>query len=478
MQAQTNITALESLRQLIDRLVVPPSAITDAQERRRASLVAGMLLAMLVVGLLFLALAAARFPDSIFDADFIVLWVGWGITIGIYGLARRGYTDAAAAAMIVVLVIMLPTSAAIRGGQSTLVNLLIFPILLSAIFFSTRHVLLVLAVSLAYPLVLSQLDTQLRLETQIYQLSQIIVLGTAIVIVYAQHMRALEEIRRYELQNAYEVVRASEAALERRVLERTFELELAKNEAVAARHAAEEADRTKSQFLASMSHELRTPLNSILTFSELMAMGTFGDVNEEQHDYLHKMLYSGRHLLALINDVLDITKIQSGMMKLFIEEDFNVVQEMETIAASTQKMLKDKPVELVVDIDRDIPMLRCDKRRVRQVLLNLLSNAIKFTEEGTITFSAKNRTGEIFFAVIDTGPGIEMEHQELIFEPFVQTETGIHHSGGTGLGLPISKKLVEAHQGKLWLESAAGQGSAFYFTLPLQADLSAVEVAV
>jgi signal transduction histidine kinase/HAMP domain-containing protein len=238
------------------------------------------------------------------------------------------------------------------------------------------------------------------------------------------------------------------------------------------------ADQMKSQFLASMSHELRTPLNSILTFSDLMATGTFGEVNEEQTDYLHKILFSGRHLLALINDVLDISKMESGMMKLFIEDDFDVAKEVQQVSATVEKMIGDKEVELILDVDAEFPLLSVDKRRVRQVLLNILSNAVKFAQEGTITLSVKKKEHEILFAVIDTGPGIREDQQELIFEPFVQTETGIKHAGGTGLGLPISKRLVEAHGGRLWLESAPGQGAAFYFTIPLASPARLGEVTM
>lgn len=256
--------------------------------------------------------------------------------------------------------------------------------------------------------------------------------------------------------------------LEQRVDERTRELADAKQETEVALQRAIAADQMKSQFLASMSHELRTPLNSILTFTELMQIGTFGEVNDEQRDYLGKTLYSGKHLLALINDVLDITKIQSGMMKLFMEDGFDVSAEMHAIIASTEKQLGDKPVRVIVDVDADIPPLRCDKRRMRQVLLNLISNAVKFTEEGSITLSAKKQGDSVLFAVMDTGPGIAPDQHEVIFEPFIQTETGIQHAGGTGLGLPISRRLVEVHGGRMWLESALGAGASFFFAIPLR----------
>lgn len=235
-----------------------------------------------------------------------------------------------------------------------------------------------------------------------------------------------------------------------------------------------EVDQMKSQFLASMSHELRTPLNAILTFTELLGNGTFGDVNDEQKDYLEKSLSSGRHLLALINDVLDVTKIHAGMMKLFIEDGFDVKKELNTIVASAEKLLNDKPVKIIVDIAPDIPLMTCDKRRLRQIILNLMSNAVKFTENGSITLQVVQNDNTIQFAVIDTGPGIPADLHEVIFQPFVQTDTGIKHSQGTGLGLPISQKLTEAHGGRLWVESAPGKGAAFYAEMPLKVSQEAL----
>jgi signal transduction histidine kinase len=275
-----------------------------------------------------------------------------------------------------------------------------------------------------------------------------------------------------ELTERANTVEQMVVSLEEEVAARTRELASAKEEAEAARDRALQADKVKSQFLASMSHELRTPLNAVLTFNELIAMGVLGPVNDEQKDYLQKSVQSGRHLLLLINDVLDITKIQAGMLKLFVEDGFEVAKEAGSVASSAEKMLGDKPVQLVLDIDPNIPDLRCDKRRIRQVLLNLLSNAIKFTEEGTITFCVKNRQSDTLFAVIDSGPGIAKDQQNLIFEPFVQTETGIRHVGGTGLGLAISKQIVNAHHGHLWVESSPGEGAAFFVTLPNPSELA------
>ncbi|GAB4551636.1 MAG: histidine kinase N-terminal 7TM domain-containing protein [Anaerolineae bacterium] len=247
-------------------------------------------------------------------------------------------------------------------------------------------------------------------------------------------------------------------------------LELRSKELEIAWNAAQEADRVKSQFLSSMSHELRTPLNAILNFTEFIRIGYFGTVNPQQADALDKVLMSSRHLLSLINDVLDMAKIQSNRITLFLEEGISVYAVCESVIATARSLLAEKAsvVTLVEDIDDDLPTVVCDQRRITQVLLNLLSNAIKFTPHGNITLSAKRRGNELIFAVGDTGLGISPEDQVLIFEPFHQTEAGIRQGKGTGLGLPISRRLVEAHGGKLWLESAPNEGSMFYFSLPLQ----------
>jgi signal transduction histidine kinase len=229
-------------------------------------------------------------------------------------------------------------------------------------------------------------------------------------------------------------------------------------------------DEMKSQFLASMSHELRTPLNAVLNFTEFVSLGLMGPVNDKQKDALGKSLDSARYLLALINDVLDMTKIEAGMMKLFVEDNVHISDEMLPVVATAQTLLKDRHVQFISDIDEGLPPLVGDRRRIRQIMLNLISNACKFTEQGSVTLSVKNRGDELLFAVIDTGPGIAQEDQAIIFEPFRQTETGIKHMGGTGLGLPISKRLVEAHGGRIWLESVPGEGASFFVTLPLHSE--------
>ncbi len=234
-----------------------------------------------------------------------------------------------------------------------------------------------------------------------------------------------------------------------------------------ARREAEQANKVKSQFLAAMSHELRTPLNAILNFTQFVSSGMMGPVTERQKGALDKTVISAEHLLDLINDVLDISKIEAGALQLFVEENVNVTEELQFVISTGQSMLEDKPIQLVTDIGSDLPLIRADKQRVRQIILNLMSNACKFTDSGTITLQAHAHDGHILIAVRDTGPGIPPEDQEAIFVPFQQTGVGLKKGGGTGLGLTISRRLAEAHGGSLWVESTPGQGAAFYVKLPV-----------
>jgi signal transduction histidine kinase len=248
--------------------------------------------------------------------------------------------------------------------------------------------------------------------------------------------------------------------LEDKVEERTRELE--------------RADLMKSQFLASMSHELRTPLNAIINFTQLMAMGVAGPVTDEQKSMLNTSLGSSKHLLQLINDVLDISKIQAGKLSLYVEEGVNLNEEIREVVEMAEPLLQkhnatlEEPIRFIQDIDHNLPLAACDRRRFRQILLNLLSNAIKFTDRGSITLSAKRKDDEFIFAVMDTGHGIPQEMQARIFEPFVQGMDDVNRSQGTGLGLPISRSLAQAHGGDLWMESKVNEGSTFFFTLPFQ----------
>ena len=233
-----------------------------------------------------------------------------------------------------------------------------------------------------------------------------------------------------------------------------------------------EADRLKSQFLANMSHELRTPLNSIIGFSRVILKGIDGPVTENQEQDLSAIYNAGQHLLGLINDILDLSKIEAGKMELTFSE-VNLPEIIRGVMSTAVGLVKDKPIELVLDLPDDLPSIQADNIRLRQVLLNLVSNATKFTEEGHIGISVRliERGGqpEVVIAVFDTGHGIAPEDHEKIFEPFSQVDASpTRKTGGTGLGLSICEHLVELHGGILWVESLPGEGSTFAFTIPYE----------
>lgn len=230
------------------------------------------------------------------------------------------------------------------------------------------------------------------------------------------------------------------------------------------------ASRHKSQFLANMSHELRTPLNSVLGFTEMLADGLYGELPEKARATLGRVQANGRHLLGLINDVLDLSKIEAGQLMLTID-DYAIGQLIRTVAATTEPLARAKGLILTLNVAESLPLGRGDERRLAQVLLNLAGNAVKFTESGTVEIAASARDGCFEVLVRDTGPGIAPEHQKRIFEEFQQIdESSTRLKGGTGLGLAISKRIVEMHGGSIGVESALGSGSTFRMRIPVKAD--------
>lgn len=233
-----------------------------------------------------------------------------------------------------------------------------------------------------------------------------------------------------------------------------------------------EVDQLKSQFLANMSHELRTPLNSIIGFSRVILKGIDGPISDMQQQDLTAIYNSGQHLLGLINDILDLARIEAGKMELNFEEV--QLSEMTTSVMSTAKgLVKEKPIQLVQRIPQNMPTVRGDTMRVRQVLLNLISNASKFTDEGSITVETSVQRGptgkaEALINVVDTGPGISIEDQKKLFQAFSQVDgSATRKTGGSGLGLSICANLVQLHGGRIGVHSIVGKGSTFWFTLPL-----------
>jgi signal transduction histidine kinase/CheY-like chemotaxis protein len=233
-----------------------------------------------------------------------------------------------------------------------------------------------------------------------------------------------------------------------------------------------EADRLKSQFLANMSHELRTPLNSIIGFSRVILKGIDGPITELQQNDLTAIYNSGQHLLGLINDILDLSKIEAGKMDLSFEE-VNISDVISSVMSTVTGLVKDKPIRLIKKIPEDIPHVHADPIRVRQILINLFSNAAKFTDEGEITVQAGVEMSPadqpmVRISVTDTGTGIDEKDQGRLFQAFSQVDDSpTRKTGGSGLGLSISQRLVQMHGGTIGLQSAPGKGSTFYFTLPV-----------
>jgi signal transduction histidine kinase len=232
-----------------------------------------------------------------------------------------------------------------------------------------------------------------------------------------------------------------------------------------------ELDLLKSQFLANMSHELRTPLNSIIGFSRVILKGIDGPITEPQEQDLNAIYSSGQHLLRLINDILDFSKMDANKMEVSFE-DVNIRELIENVVPTIGGLIKDKQVTIVKEISPDLPIIRADPVRIRQVMLNLLSNAAKFTDQGSIKITAGTENSDnksfIKVQVSDTGLGISEEDQNKLFQPFSQVDSSpTRKTGGTGLGLSISKKLIELHGGYIGVTSKENSGSTFYFMLPI-----------
>jgi signal transduction histidine kinase len=239
------------------------------------------------------------------------------------------------------------------------------------------------------------------------------------------------------------------------------ELEVANRELAAA-------SQHKSEFLANMSHELRTPLNAIIGFSEVLTDRMFGELNEKQDEYLKDIHASGTHLLSLINDILDLSKIEAGRMELELT-DFDLPTALDNALALVRERAGRRSITLQMSVDQRLAEVRADERKIRQVVLNLLSNAIKFTPEGgRIEIAAEPKDGSVEVTVSDTGVGIAPEDQEAVFEEFRQVGTAEKKAEGTGLGLTVCRQFIELHGGRIWVRSQVGVGSTFTFTIPVR----------
>jgi signal transduction histidine kinase len=255
---------------------------------------------------------------------------------------------------------------------------------------------------------------------------------------------------------AQSVVAIHNAQLFREIEEKGQELEI--------------ANKHKSEFLANMSHELRTPLNAILGYSELIIDSIYGEVPEKIREVLERVEKNGRHLLTLINDVLDLSKIEAGRLTLSLN-DYSMQDIIQTVFNSVEALAMEKKLDLKMIVPNDLIRGKGDGQRIAQVILNLLGNAIKFTDQGEVRVEVGLSNESFLVTVSDTGPGLSETDQAKIFEEFQQADgSSTRKKGGTGLGLSISKKIIEMHGGKIGVESTLGTGSKFWFTLPIKVD--------
>jgi PAS domain S-box-containing protein len=237
-----------------------------------------------------------------------------------------------------------------------------------------------------------------------------------------------------------------------------------------AKEAAEAAAQTKSEFLANMSHEIRTPLNAILGYTELILDNIYGDVPDKIHEVLERLQKNGRHLLSLINDILDLSKIEAGQLTLSLS-DYSMQEVVHAVFTTVESLAAEKNLDLKVAVSPDVAYGRGDEQRIVQVLLNLVGNAIKFTEVGEVRLDVKDSNGTFLVSVSDTGPGLSEADHQRIFKEFLQADSSsTRKKGGTGLGLSIAKRIVEMHGGRIGVESTLGKGSTFWFTLPVRVE--------
>src|SRR5262249_51128885 len=234
-----------------------------------------------------------------------------------------------------------------------------------------------------------------------------------------------------------------------------------------------EASKHKSQFLANMSHELRTPLNAILGYTELVLDSIYGEPTEKMRTVLERLQANGKHLLGLINDVLDLSKIEAGQLTLSLD-DYSMRDVVHGVISAVEPLAAEKRLAFKAEVAPELPTGHGDGRRLSQVLLNLVGNAIKFTDKGEVAIRAAAANGAFTVAVCDTGPGIDAADQAKIFEEFQQADSSItRKKGGTGLGLSIAKRIIEMHGGRIWVKSEPGKGSTFYFTPPVRVEAQA-----
>ena len=280
--------------------------------------------------------------------------------------------------------------------------------------------------------------------------------------------------RQVENERLYEALKQLNSELEGRIREATADLAEQNARLQWQSQEVERANKLKSEFLASMSHELRTPINALIGYTALLLDGVLGEVTPKQRDALNRSRAAAEHLLALINDILDLAKIEAGKAPLHVTR-VSVPDIVQEVAQQIEPMVRKKQLDFVIDVSPDAPVLITDRTKVKQVLLNLLSNAVKFTTKGGVTIKALPVTGGIRIDVADSGIGIRPDDLQAIWEDFRQVDQSrTREFGGTGLGLSITRKLLERLGGSVEVTSVYGEGSTFAVTLPL--SVSAMDI--
>lgn len=477
------------VNELWERLIAPTQPLEDEEALHRYRLLAGtMLLIGLSVSAILAACVVLGSADSLRGS---ILGAGIGVVLifGLYGALRQTRHVEGIAALLIAVSFLASLPPFFPGSQSVGLYFAAIPILLTGMFFPRRYLfiwLLLPLVEAVVPAFLRLFGIQPALDSAnagmtTGAVSACLLLMVVLLSLWLNETRRSAEDRgwRSAADDAQQPLRQPdqwEAQLERRVVERTQALQAERNEwerryreQAAAAEKLHARDPLKSRLLARLSHQLRTPLNAVLNYTEFVTLGMLGEVNERQQEALDKALASGRRLLSMINDVLDLTRSETGMMQLFVEDGVDLYDELAALQAEAQALIDGKPIHYVEDIDADLPVILGDRRRIHQVLLNLITYAVTSIQRGTVTLSVKRRRDEILFAVLDAGPSISPEDQEALFEPLQQMGLEIERGGKTGLELLVSLRLVEAHSGRLWIESEPDSGAGFYFTLPIRA---------
>ncbi|MFN8376033.1 MAG: ATP-binding protein [Anaerolineae bacterium] len=457
-----------SLQKIWNRLVEPSSAITNVAERRQARLLTTMLLVYMTLGTVTLLLLPILNPTSGLQVGSLI---GVFLVAIPYAISRtRSYKIAAYILMaLVALVSTIPLFTSTNSANSNRVIILAFlviPILLASMLLTKRGMFVVIAAVIAFVLIAPHLDPTLGVVSAPLVL---LIAASVLLYVFVNHRDGLEKDRQAELAEALKRAESANAAM----IKTNAEIAQKNQELMRANALIRETTRLKSEFMATMSHELRTPLNAIRGFTSIMLEGMGGEVDDEAVHMLSRINSNGERLLNLINDVLDIAKIEAGRLEL-VNEPLQPRQMVEQWRAQMSVLAEQKGVDFEVHVDPALPeTLYGDGQRITQIAVNLLGNAFKFTTQGTVKLDVQQQADKWTIRVSDTGIGIPPHALNYIFEEFRQVDgSSKRQYGGTGLGLAIVRNLCRTMDGNILVSSELGKGSVFTVILPLRTELA------